>query len=142
MTKKQKVRLIEALKIRMKQFEAKMFDKPLKYELRDGHHMRDLATTIAVLEEHDNADNLLERMPTEKDLIGQANKKRGDKMIKLTKNQSKEFYNLNEGSGTIIITLSNNEICIADIHLGRDGYWYQGTRLLGEFLEEKAREIT
>ena len=69
MTQKQKKRLIEALKIRMKQFEAKVSDKPLKYELHDGHYMRDMATVLAVLEQHGNADNLLERMPTEKDLI-------------------------------------------------------------------------
>jgi len=58
--------------------------------------------------------------------------------MKLTKKQSSEFYNRHEGSGTIIITINNNEICIADIHLGRDGKWYQGSRLLNEFLGEKS----
>ena len=45
-----------------------MFEKPLKYELTDGHHMRDVATVMAVLKGHLNADALLERMPQEADL--------------------------------------------------------------------------
>jgi len=61
--------------------------------------------------------------------------------MKLTKKQSHEFYNRNEGSGTIILTVNDNEICTADIHLGRNGKWYQGTRLLSEFLEEKSGQI-
>ena len=68
MTKKQKERLIEALKIRMKQFEAKMSDKPLKYELNDGHHIRDVLTVLAVLEGRHNANGLLLMMPIEEDL--------------------------------------------------------------------------
>jgi len=61
--------------------------------------------------------------------------------MKLTKKQSNKFYNRHEGSGTIIITINDNEICIADIHLGRNGKWYQGIRLLSEFLEEKSKQI-
>lgn len=68
MTKQQKERLIKSLKIRQKQFEAKMFDKPLKYELTDGHHTRDVLTVLAVLEGSPHADKLLEMMPQEADL--------------------------------------------------------------------------
>ena len=68
MTNKQKQRLIEALKIRMKQHDAKFNGNPMKYPLHDGHHTRDVLTTLAVLEGKDNADALLDMMPTERDL--------------------------------------------------------------------------
>ena len=61
--------------------------------------------------------------------------------MKLTKKQREEFYNRHKGSGTIILTISNNEICIADIHLGKNGEWYQGSRLLSEFLKEKSGQV-
>ncbi len=63
MTKKQKESLIKALKIRMKQFEARFNGEPTAYPLNDGHHTRDVLTTLAVLEGKDNADALLDMMP-------------------------------------------------------------------------------
>lgn len=63
MTNKQKQRLIEALKIRMKQLEAKSNGEQLMYPLHDGHHTRDVLTMLAVLEGKDNADALLANMP-------------------------------------------------------------------------------
>lgn len=65
MTQKQKERLIEALEIRKKQF----FDKDKnKYPLNDGHHIRDVVTTLAVLKDDRDADALLAQMPTSEDL--------------------------------------------------------------------------
>ena len=61
-------RLIEALEIRMKQFNAEFEGKPLKYKLHDGHHKRDIVTILAVLKNTHNAESLLANMPTEKDL--------------------------------------------------------------------------
>lgn len=68
MTNKQKERLIEALEIRQKQLTAGFNDMLNHYQLHDGHHMRDVSTVLSVLRNEGNADNLLERLPTEKDL--------------------------------------------------------------------------
>lgn len=69
MTKKQKTRLIEALKIRWKQLETNFTGDKIAYRIHDGHHTRDVLTILAVLEGRDSADVLLANMPTEKDLI-------------------------------------------------------------------------
>ena len=65
MTNKQKQRLIQGLKIRMKQLEAKFNGDSMAYPLHDGHHTRDVLTMLAVLEGKDNADALLANMPKE-----------------------------------------------------------------------------
>ena len=71
MNPEQKKRLIQALEIRMKQFEANFNSDAVglepKYQLHDGHHIRDTLTTLAVLKNQDNAEDLLVNMPTEKD---------------------------------------------------------------------------
>ena len=71
MNNKQKERLIKALKIRMKQFEANFNGYPmmLAYGLHGGHHTRDILTTLAVLEGKNTANALLAQMPTKKDLV-------------------------------------------------------------------------
>lgn len=60
--------LIKRLKIRKQQLEKQFFNKNLKYDLHSMHHLRDVVTTLAVLESDTNAEKLLENMPTKKDL--------------------------------------------------------------------------
>jgi len=58
-----KEQLIKALKVRLKQLEAQVMGEKLEYPIHDGHHFRDIITTIAVLEGKDNAQALLNNMP-------------------------------------------------------------------------------
>lgn len=68
MTKKQKARLIKALRIRQEQFNANESNERLKYKIHEGHHRRDIATVLAVLEGKKSADSLLDTMPKKEDL--------------------------------------------------------------------------
>jgi len=58
-------RLITSLKIRREQLNADICDR--KYRLHDGHHSRDIMTTLAVLCYATNVEKFLENMPHEKD---------------------------------------------------------------------------
>ena len=61
-------RLIEALEIRKKQLIAQAEGRTLAYPLHDGHHYRDVITTLSVLKNDKDKLDYLETMPTEKDL--------------------------------------------------------------------------
>jgi len=55
--------LIKALQTRLKQLEAQFNGETLPYRIHDGHHTRDILTTLAVLENKPNAQALLDNMP-------------------------------------------------------------------------------
>ena len=61
-------RLIEALEIRKKQLTGVAEGKKLLYPIHEGHHYRDVITTLSVLKNDKNVLSLLETMPTEQDL--------------------------------------------------------------------------
>ena len=55
--------LIKVLQVRLKQLEAQFNDEPLPYPIHEGHHIRDIITTLAVLKNKSNAQQLLNNMP-------------------------------------------------------------------------------
>lgn len=60
-------RLVESLEIRQTQLSAQMQGEPVKYTLKQSHHMRDVMTVLAVLKGKPNAIELLKNMPSEND---------------------------------------------------------------------------
>lgn len=60
-------KLIKALEIRKKQLLIAQGKTPA-YHLYEGHHLRDVITTLAVLKKAKTARALLKTMPTEQDL--------------------------------------------------------------------------
>ena len=64
MTTKQKARLLEGLSIRQLQLTTAIQGFELKYPLHSGHHLRDVMTVIEVLKGGENANKLLENLPT------------------------------------------------------------------------------
>lgn len=61
-----KTELIKRLKIRKEQLKAEPLN--LKYRIHNGHHLRDIITVLAFLEDSENAKLLIENMPNEEDL--------------------------------------------------------------------------
>jgi len=63
MTIRQKTKLIKSLKRRQEQLSEQMQGERHGYKIHDGHHMRDILTVVACLENNQNADKLLDNMP-------------------------------------------------------------------------------